>query len=296
MKNSDLLITFASWEDRFRMGFDANLDTVGTRKALVFYFGSYANRTRKNRHVVSEACNATNIEYIPVELDVDKPADNWRTVLKSIDKSIVECKGILIDISTMPREIIWYVLWMAEQCPVVARYVYHSPRCYGDDWLSRDPRAPRLVYKLSGIALPLAKTALLVTVGFDSPRAECLISRYEPAKLLIGVQTPSHFPRNIEEMAVYSEKIEEYSKNYECRIFKLDAFAEDRGMAAIRKALKPLGTSYNIIMGSLGPKLTAITLYKLQRQRDNIGLVYAPSNKFNENYSTGIGSCFEGTI
>ena len=296
MKNSNLLIAFASWEDRFRIGFDRNLEKVGVGKALVFYFGSYADRTQANRQVVDKICKKKNIEYIPVQLDIDKPADNWRTVMESIDKILIESRKVLIDISTMPREIIWYVLWMIEQNNVIALYVYHSPRKYGDDWLSRDPRAPRLVYKLSGIAKPSAKTALLVTVGFDPPRAERLIRRYEPAKLIIGVQSSSRFPRNDEMMEVYHETINKYDKEYDCKIFELDAFVEDRGMAAIQEVLEPLGSSYNIIMGSLGPKLTAITLYQLQRQREEIGLVYAPSNQFNQDYSSGIGDCFEGTV
>ena len=296
MKNCDLLITFASWEDRFRIGFDRNLEKVQVRKAVVFYFGNHASRTQANRQLVDGVCKAKSIEYIPVKLDIERPAYNWRTVLESIGKVIAECQNILIDISTMPREIIWYVLWLVKQSLAKIRYVYYSPDRYGDDWLSRDPQSPRLVYKLSGVAKPSVKTALLVIVGFDPPRAERLIRRYEPAKLIIGIQSSSRFPRNNEMIAVYHETINKYNKEYDCKIFELDAFAEDRGMAAIQEVLEPFGTSYNIIMSSLGPKLTAITLYKLQRQREEIGLVYAPSNQFNQDYSSGIGDCYEGTM
>ena len=293
MKNIDSLITFASWEDRFRIGFDRNLEKAGVRKALVFYFASYADRTEENRQMIDEACKAKNIKYIPLELDIDKPADNWRTVLNSIEKFIADCQSILIDISTMPREIIWYVLWLVGQSPIAARYVYHSPKDYASDWLSQDPRAPRLVYKLSGIALPSAKTALLITVGFDLQRVKRLINWYEPNKLMIGIQITSQFKRNDTTMMEYRETLE---KEYDCEIFELDAFAKGRGMTAIQEALESLDSSYNIIMSSLGPKLTAVTLYQIQRQNDTIGLVYAPSNQYNENYSSGIGDCFEGTI
>ena len=295
MNNSDLLITFASWEDRFRLGFDRNLEMekIGIRKSLVFYFGRYADRTEENRQKVAKVCEEKHIEYILVELDIDKPADNWRTVLESIDKILSKSKEILIDISTMPREIIWYVLWMVEQNNVKARYIYHSPGEYGDDWLSRDPRAPRLIYKLSGIASPSAKTVLIVTAGYDLQRVRRLLNWYEPNKSMIGVQSESQFRRNDEAMAEYNI----LEKEYGCEIFELDAFSEDLGMEAIREKLEKIDSSYNnIIMGSLGPKLTAITLYKLQRQKEEIGLVYAPSNQFNENYSTGIGKCFEGTV
>ena len=297
MKTSDLLVTFASWEDRFRIGFERNLEKIGLRKVLVFYFGSYASRTQANRDEVEKTCKAECIEYIPVELNIDKPADNWRKVLGSIERVIAECREILIDISTMPREIIWYVLWQVEQNSTSARYVYHSADGYGSEWLSRDPRPPRLIYKLSGIAEnPSAKTALLVTVGFDPSRAERLISLYEPAKLMLGIQHPSPFPQNEKAVKTYNEIIDKYKKEYDCERFELDAFAEDRGMSAIQDVLDQLGSSYNIIMSSLGPKPTAITLYKLQRKRPEIGLVYAPSNQFNEKYSSGIGRCFEGTL
>lgn len=292
MKNYDLLITFASWEDRFRLGFERNLDEAKFREVLVFYFGSYAPRTQDNRKMVDEVCKTKNVRCIPVELDIDKPADNWRTVLKNIDKFLAESKEILIDISTMPREIIWYVLWMLEQNNVIARYVYHSPREYGEDWLSRDPRAPRLVYKLSGIASPSAKTVLIVTAGYDLQRVKRLLNWYEPNKSMIGVQSESKFRRNDEAMAEYNI----LEKEYDCEIFELNAFSEDFGMEVIREKLEGIDSSSNIIMGSLGPKLTAITLYKIQRQKQEIGLVYAPSNQFNENYSTGIGQCFEDTM
>ena len=72
MNNSDLLITFASWEDRFRIGFDRNLGKVGVQKALMFYFGSYADRTLANRQVVDKVCKKKNIELIPVKVDIEK--------------------------------------------------------------------------------------------------------------------------------------------------------------------------------------------------------------------------------
>ena len=88
----------------------------------------------------------------------------------------------------------------------------------------------------------------------------------------------------------------EYKKECDCDAFELDAFAEDQGMGAIQEKLKQVDSSYNVIMSSLGPKLTAITLYRLQRQKQERGLVYAPSNQFSREYSNGIGPRFEGTL
>ena len=291
--SDDLLITFASWEDRFRLGSARNLEKIGIRKVLVFYFDGYSEWTEENRNVVTELCKRKDIEYISECLDVNTPVENWRLVLRSVYKSIQDKHGVLVDISTMPREIIWYVLWEIEQSSAVGRYVYYSPENYGDDWLSRDPQPPRLVYKLSGLALPSAKTAILVTAGFDFQRVKRLLNWYEPAKVIIGIQTEIQFKRSSTTIENYGSTLR---KEYDCDIFNLNAFAEDRGMGIIQEKLDQIDSSYNVIMSSLGPKLTAITLYKLQRQKQERGLVYAPSNQFNQEYSSGIGKCFEGAL
>ncbi len=291
--NDNLLITFASWEDRFSLGFDCNLKKTAVSKALIFYFESYATRTQENRGAVEKMCEDNGTTYTALGLKADNPAANWRKIIDTIEGIIQNDQEVLIDISTMPREVIWYVLWLLEQKSITTRYVYHRPEDYGSDWLSREPRSPRLVYKLSGIAMPATKTALLVTVGFDLQRVKRLISWCEPARIMIGVQAKSRFGRNDKTMEDYGETLK---KEYDCEIFELDAYAEDRGMTAISEALKRLDSSYNVIMSSLGPKLTAVTLYRLQRQNQEIGLVYAPSNQFNQDYSSGIGECFEGVF
>ena len=65
MSNNDVLVTFASWEDRFRVGFDRDLEKVEAKTALVFYFGSYEERTRSNRQAINEECKKKRIRYIP---------------------------------------------------------------------------------------------------------------------------------------------------------------------------------------------------------------------------------------
>ena len=297
MVKNDLLITFASWEDRFKLGFDRDLKNGGFQKALVYYFVSYQEWTQKNRDAVKKVCEGKEIEYVSQCLDVNNPAENWRTVLESVEGAIKDRQGVLVDISTMPREIIWYVLWQIEQSSIAGRYVYYSPKDYGNDWLSRNPQSPRLVYKLSGLASPSAKTALLVTVGFDIQRVKRLVNWYEPAKLLVGIQSASPFERNNTTMPDYRNTLEkEYKKECDCETFELDAFAKDQAMGAIQEKLEQLDSSYNVIMSCLGPKLTAITLYRLQRENEKRGLVYAPSNEFSHEYSRGIGVSFEGTL
>ena len=292
MMNETLLIAFASWEDRFRIGFGCSSKDYRIDRALVFYFDAYAERSSRNMSAINAICVKKDIIYLPVEMNIDEPAKNWHNVLDSINSNIENCQKILIDISTMPRDIIWYILWLAEQKSIPIFYIYYSPKKYGR-WLSRDPQSPRLVYKLSGTALPSAKTALLITTGFDLQRVKRLINWFEPKKLMIGIQAATRFERNRAAMTEYRQMLQ---KESDCNIFELDAFSVDRGMAVIERQLQNIGSSYNIIMSSLGPKLTAITLYKIWRRRKEIGLVYTPSKQYNKNYSHGIGRGYYGAV
>lgn len=292
-KAAETLVAFASWEDRFGLGLVRSLERCSVGCVLVFCFEEYEVRTSEQRNRIRKYCGNCGVGYSEICVSTTNPARSWRTIHDAFSKWFSQNDRILVDISTMPREIIWYVLWMSEIVALQVRYVYHSPERYSDGWLSRDPRAPRLVYKLSGVSMPSLKTALLVTAGFDYERIKRLVDWYEPAKLVIGVQVPS--------LRRKRDVVEEEFKNYfkaECEFytFEMNAFADDRGTAAIDLEMARIGKPYNILMSSLGPKISAISLYRIQRSRPEIGLVYAPSKEFNEEYSSGIGESYWGTL
>lgn len=293
MQNGDLLLGFASWEDRFQLGMYRDLDRVGIRQVLVFYFGSYAERTQEDRDRLDRKCAALGIQCDSCILEVDSPATNWQKVVRRIEEAVRECDRVIVDISTMPREIIWYIFWYVAQSGIEGHYIYHTPNDYGPNWLSRDARSPRLVYKLSGLSLPSNGTVVLVTLGYDIQRARRLFNWYEPKEIIVGIQRDSQFNRNRELMESQQKLLED---EYGCSVFQLDAFSDDRGEEAIRRVLSEVADDRNILMSSLGPKLTSVSLFNIQQIDSRCGLVYTPSNEFSEDYSSGIGKSYFGKI
>ena len=294
MMSRNLLISFASWEDRFRLGFNLDVENTMFAKSLVFCFEDYKRRTIANRRSVRNLCREKSISYREETLDGDNPSYNWSVVVSAVQKGIVDCESVLINISTMPREIIWHVFRVLdESCIFEVRYVYYGPEKYSTRWLSRDPRTPRLVYKLSGLASPGIKTALIVTAGFDPQRAIRLRDWCEPSKMMIGIQTGSRFNENQPRMDAFRKM---FAKMSDCTIFELNSYADDHGVAEIQCALRDIGDSHNVIMGSLGPKLTAVALYRIQKSNPQYALVYAPSRQFSKEYSSGIGKSFVGIL
>ena len=150
-----------------------------------------------------------------------------------------------------------------------------------------------MVFKLSGVADPSRPTALLATAGYDIQRVWRLVHWCEPDRLMVGVQEGGRFERNKDVMRS-AEK--EFVKERGWDVFRLNAFERGFGEVEISKQLEGIASTHNVILASMGPKLTALSLYRIQQRCENVGLVYASAGQYNEAYSKGIGELYSCRI
>ena len=283
------LIIFASWEDRFLLGLEKNhLKFEQIDRTCVFYYVEYLDMTESNRVAISD--------YGPkemVELRAADPLFSWKVCVQKVRELSESSEELLVDFSTMPREIMWYILWETREANATLECLYYSPDDYGADWLSRDPRAPRMAFKLSGLADPSKRTALLVTTGYDIQRVWRLVHWCEPERLMVGVQEGGRFERSKD---VMRDARHEFGKIEGWEVFGLDAFAEDFGESKIVDRLESVSNTHNVMLASMGVKLTALPLYRIQQRNDSMGLVYAPAGEYSESYSKGIGEFYSCRI
>lgn len=289
---ADILISVASWEDRFRLGCERLVEAKRYSRALVYFSDEYADWTKDSRAAVQQLCGSRGIAYSEALLYASDTSRTWRETLESSVGQLPEGSSAIVDLSTMPREIIWQTFWFLQYRKCKVSYVYHRPGKYGE-WLSRDPDKPRLVYKMSGISRIGARTALLVLAGYDVDRVRHLVDTFEPEITLLGLQIDSIAPENKERMKAQSEA---FSDNKAVRQFWLDAYSSDHGFEAVLSEVARVSKTHNVIMASMGPKLSAVSLYQLHRQDDTLGLVYLPSREFNREYSSGIGESIYGSL
>jgi hypothetical protein len=146
---------------------------------------------------------------------------------------------------------------------------------------------------MSGISRIGDRTALLVLAGYDVDRVKHLVDRFEPAITLLGLQKQSVDSSNQIRMKAQQEA---FKDNTAVVQFWVDAYSYDHGMSAVSAALEPYHPNHNILMASMGPKLSAVALYQLHRRDETLGLVYLPSREFNLDYSHGIGDSIWGTL
>lgn len=292
MCDCPLLVTFASWEQRFLDGFKRDLDAWHPAKSMMYYLDGYAEMSAPNRQAVAEICKTRGIVLKDGLLRVNEPAENWKKLRDDMTAEAGPGRNVIVDFSTMPRESIWTLFWLLDMLKGRTEYVYHRARGYGD-WLSRDPQRPRLVYKLSGLAKLSARTVLVMFAGYDAERIQQLVRFYEPEITIIAQQPQDQGGAGLGRLAKLAD---EFGGDSTVRWLNIDAFSPDHGEAMILEQIRPYLESHNVIMSSLGPKVSAVALYRIQRAHREVGLAYAPSRDFSKDYSSGIGEAITGVL
>ncbi|MDR2653107.1 MAG: hypothetical protein LBC68_12510, partial [Prevotellaceae bacterium] len=104
---NNILIIFPSWEERSILGFQRDIEQQNLDKIFLFRFENSAHpkETDKSISEIKHTCLNKNIiidDVIIPNAEVEK----WRK-LEEFTKELDVNNNILIDITTMPRSIIW---------------------------------------------------------------------------------------------------------------------------------------------------------------------------------------------
>ncbi|MGA7501686.1 MAG: hypothetical protein WBX00_33555 [Isosphaeraceae bacterium] len=293
MTDGAVFITMASWEERFILGSRRLFEQHRPSRAILYYADEYEVWSGDNRLQFGDLCKRHDVLFDQHVVFLKSPAKTWETLRRDLASQTIAARELVVDITTMPRDIIWQVFAFGEHMKCSLKYVYHRPGDYNKEWLSRDPERPRLVYKLSGEAEFGRPTTLIILTGYDVRRTEQLIRFYEPKTTLLGIQTGSQFGNQAQNIDVHLSLISPESGVAQ---FDIDAYSEDRGKAVIEEQLVPHLIDANVVMSSLGPKLSAVALYQLHKLHPSTSLSYAPSQEYNPEYSTGLGETFYGQV
>lgn len=292
-KFNKYVVSVASWEERFLKG---SKKLLGANKPDIFlmsYCAEYAELSKNNRENIKDYCTKNNIKFISTPLSFKDPVASWMSTKELLFSNALEGQEVTIDISTMPRETIWTTLSFLEALKCKISYIYYKPKSYNDDWLSQEPDKPRIVFKLGGISRLGASTVLMILSGYDIERVNQLINYFDPEITFVGIQSGSQM-KNEEKNIKICES--EFRNIKNVKLFELDAYSSDHGYEKIDEVISPYVSSCNIVLSSLGPKLSAVALYKLHKTYPDIALAYAPSKRFNQEYSFGLGDSFVGDL
>ncbi len=288
--NNKILFTFAGWEERFVLGAEDILKKENIKCVVMFYVNKYNERTQDNKNKLQEVLRNLNIRLSPIEITYENPQESWKE-LSSYITNTEERSNCIIDLSTMPRETIWHLLLLlnAKQCQ--CEYYYYRPKTYGE-WLTENTGTPRLSLKLSGVTDLSKKTMLIVATGFDPARTKQVCNFFEPEKVFFAIEQGKQFDNDKRNREQHLELAQECG----AEIVNINCYGKDCGERILSSVVKKNIKNYNIILTSLGPKLTAIPLFKIHSRFPHVALCYAPSQDMNIEYSSGCLEALHGIV
>lgn len=275
-------ITFVSWEDRFLESLYNDIKQHKDIEQIYFFYfkdEKFLTKTQKNIEILDTMVNDSGINIFKVDLDFEDYLYSWKTIATFMEKLIPEDEAIL-NISTMPRNMIFTMLHFLDKQKVNYEVCYYPPCKHGED-LTRNPSRPQMILQHGGIMYPEKKTALIVILGYDIKRVYQLYNFFEPYILLIGFGTNHHTQLPTE----YNTEFEEIPNK---KFFNINSFSHEEVFTTLEQIVTRLLKDHNILLCSLGPKIEAIGMYKLHKKYPDTALVYAPSKDYADDYSTGI--------
>jgi len=282
MAKFNYLITCAGWEDRFLDGLKSNIKSHDFTKIIVLRVNEFTENTKANLSKLRELLSDDGFQEIEIFLLDD--AKTWKILDALFSDLAISNKSLCIDITTMPRFLIWFVMHFSEYYKNNTAYVYFQPERYEKcEWLTSDTEEPRLVFKHSGIFLPDQPTVLIIQTGFDIERVNQLIYSYEPNKVYLGAQVGEQFNNAIENLRKHKEHLQYQEIEY----FEIDAFKGDYGYASMERIILDNKNTHNIIVSSFGPKPASLAMFKLNQEYPEIGLSYVLVKNYNDCYSHG---------
>ncbi len=262
-------ISFTSWEDRFFHTYEH--DTKNTFNKIILF-------NYKDGHHIDEKYEGmvkiSNPET--VNLSIDNNKENWETIKRTIEESGIN--EALINISTMPRNIIFFLLHFLKVNDINAETIYYNAEKH-DTNLTENPQLPQLVLQHSGVFESKNSTILVVLLGYDEERLYQLYNYFEPEKIVI-----------------FSEKQHKTTINKELNFnfdgiqseeYQVNSFEKDNVFNSLEDKVTPLLQTHNIILCSLGPKLSSVEVFKYNNKHQEVALCYVSSAIYSLTYSAG---------
>jgi hypothetical protein len=258
------------------------------------------NYVSANNHFAELLCYFKNPKQI--FLDRKNPLVNIDLIsneLKSIFSKKNRNKKILVDITTLTREMIFILIYYFKNVPPVNKFnvtfVYNpaekyaiDTKDYSEKWLSRGVRDIRSVLGYSGLFLPDKKLALILLVGFEHERAKKIIDNFEPSKVFIGHASVEGAISK--ELQAINKKVFEDLKNMlsiEMTQFEFSCKTPNETKDKVDDIIGSIKSEYNIVIASLNNKISTIGVAFSAMENPEVQVCYPTVNQYNiENYST----------
>jgi|TARA_R110000787_G_scaffold231546_3_gene338928 hypothetical protein len=283
-----VLITIASWEERFALGVGRSLSQENFTDVVCLVSDRYADETSERRTAARLLASEAGVQYEEWQFDFEDQVECYYKMSALAQERLARADRVVLDISTAPRTLVWMLLGALTPAGREI-FIRYSQAAEYDDWQTTEEGEPRLIINRSGIMYPDKPTCLVALCGPEISRAEKMFDRFEPRKTLL-----LRDPR----AANYGE-IKRLPNDYGGTVQEIvfdNTDTSDANLSRLEELVQPQIEGHNVVAASLGPKMSAILLFKLSQRYEQVGLSYVVSGQHNLASTSGIGQSTDLTL
>lgn len=304
----NLVLFCGSFEERC-LALSTMINLTGVEVAVLLTRGSditggYANMMEGR--LLTSLLGADQIPRL-IRVYPDAPILTWHAVTELL-QPFRERGRVLIDITTMPRELMGIVIAVIGKSAVFSgrvQFAYVPAKEYDEDhpwdkvWLSSGVKDIRVVLGYEGLSEP-GGTHLILLNGFELERANALLSRLEPTSVSISVtdQSGSTHPKFAQVQLSVAGEIARYlaQSPSTVQIFPKSCSQTYESLLEHIRTLEATGIK-NFCIAPLNTKPSSLAAFLLATLRREIQVIYAEPQIYNTgHYASPQDGYFEISI
>ena len=181
------------------LGLKRTLRECSARRILAYFIGEYGDRTEEAKHALRMMLKEhPEVALKEQTITFGAPGTAWRMLEKDLGPTAGIGEAVLVDLTTMPREIIWSALFWLEAGAVSVHYVYNRPKTVRHGLARQRPEQSQVSVQACGHAGGWPANSAGGSYG-NSTRRDVgrLLSFNEPARVLLAVQSGQQYENNV---------------------------------------------------------------------------------------------------
>lgn len=241
---------------------------------------------KRNKAFIDDSLAEMTKNYEIIDISIKQPVEVIQNLKEKIEKHNLDFRNFktIVDITSFPKSTLFMLLKELVESNASGYLFYIEPIDY-ELPISLGVKDIRTLPFFGDDYDPKRQKLLIEILGFEGHRAYAIWEVFDPHKTIAFIGVPSSLNQKWKNISEYENELLLSRPNVEKREISFASIEEATN--TLEKIYDEIGSKYNIIVSSLGTKLSAVSLFYFANCHKNVFITFSRPEKHTEHYSYG---------
>ncbi|TVM04198.1 MAG: hypothetical protein CV087_00705 [Candidatus Brocadia sp. WS118] len=241
---------------------------------------------KQNKAFIDDRLAEISKNYDIVNISVKHPVEVRQYIRERIEKFKIDLQKFktIVDITSFPKSTLFMLLKELVESNASGYLFYIEPIDY-ELPISLGVKDVRTLPFFGDDYDPKKQKLLIEILGFEGHRAYAIWETFDPHKTVALIGVPSSSNQKWKNISEKENELLLSRPNVNKREISFVSIKEATN--TLEEIYKEAGDKYNIIVSSLGTKLSAIPLFYFANRHKNVFITFSRAEEYTEHYSYG---------